>query len=109
MPFLPFYIPQRKNLRIVIVGGGYAGIAALTTFLRYMPDANITIVDPRSHHIKITHLHETFRYPLQDFMVPFSSLEKRFGCRHVCAELLTTGTIFGNGKMINLLLFMKKD
>ena len=90
MPFLPFYIPQRKNLRIVIVGGGYAGIAALTTFLRYMPDANITIVDPRSHHIKITHLHETFRYPLQDFMVPFSSLEKRFGCRHICAELLTT-------------------
>lgn len=74
----------------MIVGGGYAGIAALTTFLRYMPDANITIVDPRSHHIKITHLHETFRYPLQDFMVPFSSLEKRFGCRHICAELLTT-------------------
>lgn len=90
MPFLPFYIPQRKNLRIVIVGGGYAGISALTTFLRYMPDANITIVDPRSHHIKITHLHETFRYPLQDFMVPFSSLEQRFGCRHICAELLTT-------------------
>ena len=90
MPFLPFYIPQRKNLRIMIVGGGYAGIAALTTFFRYMPDANITIVDPRSHHIKITHLHETFRYPLQDFMVPFSSLEQRFGCRHICAELLTT-------------------
>ncbi len=90
MPFLPFYIPQRKNLSIVIVGGGYAGIAALTTFLRYMPDANITIVDPRSHHIKITHLHETFRYPLQDFMVPFSSLEQRFGCRHICAELLIT-------------------
>ena len=90
MPFLPFYIPQRKNLRIVIIGGGYAGIAALTTFLRYMPDASITIVDPRSHHIKITHLHETFRYPLQDFMVPFTSLEQRFGCRHICAELPIT-------------------
>ena len=74
----------------MIVGGGYAGIAALTTFLRYMPDASITIIDPRSHHIKITHLHETFRNPLQDFMVPFSSLEQRFGCRHICAELLTT-------------------
>lgn len=90
MSFLPFYIPQRKNLSIVIVGGGYAGIAALTTFLRYMPDANITIVDPRSHHIKITRLHESFRYPLQDFMVPFISLEERFGCRHICAELHTT-------------------
>ena len=90
MSFLPFYIPQRKKLSIVIVGGGYAGIAALTTFVRYMPDANIIIIDPRSHHIKITHLHESFRYPLQDFMVPFSSLEERFGCRHICAELHTT-------------------
>ena len=90
MSFLPFYIPQRKKLNIVIVGGGYAGITALATFVRYMPDANITVIDPRSHHIKITHLHESFRYPLQDFMVPFSSLEERFGCRHICAELHAT-------------------
>ncbi|MBL78959.1 MAG: pyridine nucleotide-disulfide oxidoreductase [Nitrosomonadaceae bacterium] len=90
MSFLPFYIPKRKNLNIVIVGGGYAGVSALTTFSRYMPNANITIVDPRTHHIKITHLHETFRYPLQDFMVPFSHLEKHFGCRHICAKLFIT-------------------
>jgi len=89
--FLPFYIPKRKQLKIVIVGGGYAGIAALTTFLRHMPDANITIVDPRSQHIKITHLHETFRRPLQDFLVPFPVLEQRFGCHHICAELITEG------------------
>ncbi|MEE8150863.1 MAG: pyridine nucleotide-disulfide oxidoreductase, partial [Nitrosomonadaceae bacterium] len=89
MVFLPFYIPKRKQLKIVIVGGGYAGIAALTTLLRYMPDANITIVDPRSQHIKITHLHETFRFPLQDFLVPFPVLEQRFGCRHICAKLIT--------------------
>jgi NADH dehydrogenase len=90
VPFLPFYIPQRKKLKIVIVGGGYAGITALTTFLHYMPDADITIVDPRLQHIKITHLHETFRHPLRDFLVPFSSLERRFGCRHICTELPTT-------------------
>lgn len=89
MAFLPFYIPKFKQLKIVIVGGGYAGIAALTTLLRYMPDANITIVDPRSHHIKTTHLHETFRYPLQDFLIPFSILEQRFGCRHMRAKLST--------------------
>ena len=87
MAFLPFYIPRREQLKIVIIGGGYAGIAALTTLLRYMPDANITIIDPRSHHIKITHLHETFRYPLQDFLIPFPILEQRFGCRHICAKL----------------------
>lgn len=84
MAFLPFYIPGRNRLKVVIVGGGYAGIAALTTLVRYMPDAEITIVDPRMHHIKITHLHETLRYPLSDVLVPFSVLEQRFGCRHVC-------------------------
>lgn len=87
MPFLPFYIPRHKQLRIVIVGGGYAGVAALVTLLRYMPEARITIIDPRFHHLKITHLHETFRYPLQDFLIPFSMLEDRFGCRHICARL----------------------
>ena len=88
MPFLPFYIPQSKKLKIIIVGGGYAGVAALTTLLRYMPNAIITIVDPRSQHVKITHLHETFRHPLQDFMVPFTALEQRFSCRHICSELI---------------------
>ncbi|SHL49860.1 NADH dehydrogenase [Nitrosospira sp. Nsp11] len=88
MPFLPFYIPRHKQLKIVIVGGGYAGIAALVTLLRHMPEVRITIIDPRLHHLKITHIHETFRYPLDDFLVSFSDLENRFGCRHVCAQLI---------------------
>ncbi|SFO20693.1 NADH dehydrogenase [Nitrosospira briensis] len=86
MPFLPFYLPRHKQLKIVIVGGGYAGVAALVTLLRHMPEARITIVDPRSHHLKITHLHETFRYPLDDFLISFSTLKNRFGCRHIRAE-----------------------
>jgi NADH dehydrogenase len=52
-----------------------------------MPEADVVIIDPRFEHLKITHLHETFRYPLDDFLIPFSILENRFGCRHVCAEL----------------------
>ncbi|WP_369817157.1 NAD(P)/FAD-dependent oxidoreductase [Nitrosovibrio sp. Nv17] len=71
----------------MIAGGGYAGIAALTTFLRHMPEADITLVDPRPWHLKVTHLHETFRYPLDDCKVPFSELERRFGCRHLSARL----------------------
>lgn len=94
MPFLPFYIPQCKKLKIVIVGGGYSGIAALTTFFRYMPEADIVIIDPRSQHIKITHLHEIFRYPLKDFMVPFTSLEQRFGCRHIRAKMVMNNKAF---------------
>lgn len=79
MTFLPFYIPKQKKLKVVIVGGGYAGIAALTTLVRYAPNIEITIVDPKDWHIKTTHLHETFRYPLTDFLVPFQDIENRYG------------------------------
>lgn len=87
MAFLPFNIPKQKRLKVVIIGGGYAGIAALTTLLRYAPETHVTIVDPRTQHIKITHLHETFRYPLADLLVPFTDIESRYGCRHISASV----------------------
>lgn len=87
MAFLPFYIPAAKRLKVVIVGGGYAGIAALAALKHYMPDIDITIIDPKEQHLKVTHLHETFRYPLSDLLVPFADLEAGFGCRHVRAAL----------------------
>ncbi len=87
MALLPLYIPKSARPRIVIIGGGYAGIAALTTLRRYSADAQITLVDPGAHHLKITHLHETFRYPLSDLLVPYSLLEQRFDCRHICSAL----------------------
>ncbi len=88
MAFLPFFISRHsKKLKVVIVGGGYAGIAAMTTLLRYAPDTEVVLIDPGSHHLKITHLHETFRYPLSDLVVPFSDLESRYGCRHISAKI----------------------
>ena len=86
MAFLPFNIPKQKRLKVVIVGGGYAGIAALTNLLQYVPDTDITIIDPKTQHIKITHLHETFRYPLTDLLVPFTEIENRYGYRHIVAQ-----------------------
>ena len=87
MAFLPFNIPKQKRLKVVIVGGGYAGIAALTNLLQYAPDTDVTIIDPKTQHIKITHLHETFRYPLTDLLVPFTEIENRYGCRHIVASV----------------------
>lgn len=87
MAFLPFNIPKQKRLKVVIVGGGYAGIAALTNLLQYAPDTDITIIDPKTQHIKITHLHETFRYPLTDLLVPYAEIENRYGCRHIAASV----------------------
>ena len=85
--FLPFYVPAQKKLKVVIIGGGCAGIAAVTALSRYASDAEITIIDPKENHIKVTHLHETFRYPLSDLIVPFTDIEKRFNCRHICAAV----------------------
>lgn len=85
--FMPLYFPTRRAPKVAIVGGGYAGLAALVTLRERRPDAEITLVDPRDHHLKITHLHECFRRPLGDFRLPFGTLEKRFDIRHVQAGL----------------------
>ncbi len=81
--FIPFYFPKQGQLRVIIVGGGYSGLAALAGIREFRQDAEITLIDPRSHHLKITHLHETFRRPLSDFQVAFSALERRFSMRHI--------------------------
>jgi NADH:ubiquinone reductase (H+-translocating) len=80
---VPFYIAGNDRLRIAIVGGGYAGLAALEALCEHRPDAEIVLIDPRSHHLKISHLHETFRRPRTDFEVSFQALEKRFNMRHI--------------------------
>lgn len=87
MAFLPFNITRQKRLRVVIAGGGYAGLAALTNLLQFAPDTEITLVDPQTQHLKITHLHETFRYPLTDLLIPFTDIESRYGCRHIPTSL----------------------
>lgn len=87
MVLLPLYIPRSTQPKIVIIGGGYAGMAALMTLRRYSANAHITLIDPGTHHLKITHLHETFRYPLSDLQMPYALLEQRFGCRHIRSAL----------------------
>lgn len=87
MALLPFNIAKQKKIKVVIIGGGYAGMAALITLARYASDTSITIIDPRDQHVKTTHLHETFRYPLEDILVPFHDIENRFGCRHIKASI----------------------
>lgn len=111
MAFLPFNISKQKKLKVVIAGGGYAGLAALTNLLQFAPDTDITLIDPKTQHLKITHLHETFRYPLADLLVPFTDIEHRYGCRHIPATVsFDRSTLEGyqderqlvvNGEMIN--------
>jgi NADH dehydrogenase len=84
---LPFNIAKQQRLKVVIIGGGYAGLAALINLLQFAPDTDITLIDPGTKHLKITHLHETFRYPLTDLLIPFTDIENRFGCRHISTAI----------------------
>ena len=84
---MPLYFPGHEAPRVVIVGGGYAGLAAMVTIRERLPDAEITLIDPREHHLKITHLHETFRRPLAEMQLSFRRLEERFGIRSLQGSL----------------------
>jgi len=69
-------------LRIVVAGGGYAGLACLMELRRRMADAELILIDPGEDHLKITHLHETVRRPLRRFRRSYMELGKRIGFDH---------------------------
>ncbi len=69
-------------LKLIIIGGGYAGLSALITLRKQAPDAEITLIDPRPDHLIITRLHETVHRPLDTIQVAYGVLAKRFGFIH---------------------------
>ena len=69
-------------LRLVIIGGGYAGLSTLITLRKLSPNATITLIDPRPNHLLITRLHETVCRPLDTIQIPFSDLANRFNFIH---------------------------
>jgi NADH dehydrogenase len=73
---------QTEPLKLIIIGGGYAGLSALITLRKKAPDAEITLIDPRPQHLIITRLHETVHRPLNSIQVPYSVLAKRFDFIH---------------------------
>ncbi|HUL11936.1 MAG TPA: FAD-dependent oxidoreductase [Methylococcaceae bacterium] len=86
MPSRGFSNPG-EGRRIVILGGGYAALAAASTFSKDAPESRITLIAPRKAHIKITHLQETLRYSLRRLCVLYADLGKRFGFRFIRAKL----------------------
>lgn len=71
------------TVRVVVAGGGYAGLAALSTLRDLIPSAHLTLVDPSTMHLKLTQLHEAASRPLAELQVPFADLAARLAFEHV--------------------------
>ena len=71
-------VTKNKNapLKLIIIGGGYAGLSALITMRKQAPDAEITLIDPRPYHLIITRLHDK-----PEEHEPF---QKQEGSRYFC-------------------------
>lgn len=69
-------------MRIVVLGGGYAGLACLARLARALPRAERHLVDPGRWHLRRTLLHETLRKPLADLRADFGPIARRWGFRH---------------------------
>jgi len=73
---------KAEPLKLIVIGGGYAGLSALITLRNQAPDAEIILIDPRHNHLIITRLHETVHRPLDTIQIPYSLLAKRFDFIH---------------------------
>jgi NADH dehydrogenase len=76
-----------RRIRVVIAGGGYAGLASLITLRRHDPSADLVLIDPAEAHLRLRRLHESLRRPVAELRVPFALIAHRFQCRHVRAAL----------------------
>ncbi|WP_305046629.1 NAD(P)/FAD-dependent oxidoreductase [Geoalkalibacter sp.] len=66
-------------MKIVVLGGGYAGLSCLLTLRRRCPEAKLSLVDARTSHVKLTRLHQTLRRPFAEITCSFEALAEKFG------------------------------
>jgi NADH dehydrogenase len=70
-------------VKIIVIGGGYAGLSCLLELKRKCPDSDRLLVDPTTHHVKLTSLHESLDRPMADLRISFENLGRRYGFRHI--------------------------
>lgn len=89
------------NLRIAIVGGGYAGVAAAIQLHSQGYGKCVTLFDPRGAHQKITQWHKLARgETAEKYELPFATLAHRFGFTHVRRTIETTHLVHDSGRVL---------
>lgn len=69
-------------MKILVAGGGYAGMSCLMELARRLPDSERVLVDSGRHHLKQTRLHEALQHGIDRYRIPFSELGARYGFRY---------------------------
>ena len=64
--------------RVVVLGGGYAGLACLIELSKKDKSLELHLLDADADHCKITNLHKTFQHGLEKFTVSYAELAKKF-------------------------------
>ncbi len=64
--------------RVVVLGGGYAGLACLIELSKKDKSLELHLLDADADHCKITNLHKTFQHPLEKFTVSYAELANKF-------------------------------
>ncbi len=82
----PFGVYNRKDCcmaKVVVIGGGYAGLACLIELAKNAPQLELHLIDGAAEHCKVTNLHKTFSRSVAEFRVPYRQLAERFNfCFH---------------------------
>lgn len=64
--------------RVVVLGGGYAGLACLIELCKRDKSLELHLVDAGADHCKVTNLHKTFQHPLEKFTVSYAELADKY-------------------------------
>lgn len=67
----------RTKKRVVILGGGFAGLSSIVELRRARRDLELHLIDGENDHCRKTYLHKTFHTPLSEFLTSFDSLSNK--------------------------------
>lgn len=65
--------------KIVVIGGGYAGLSCLIALAKSKKALQLHLVDRNNAHAKVTNLHKCLERSVGDYLVPYQGLARRYG------------------------------
>ena len=76
--------------RVIVIGGGYAGLAAVL-YLSKTAAFDVLLIDRNESFLELTQLHKTVHSSLSVLQTPYSSLAKTIGFRYLRKDLPVDG------------------